>query len=74
VSFLVIGVVVVLVAIRVWLRRRRTPRTVVPSPLWLGPFTSDVAMIAAREIRERLRGRVLRVGTLLILGSSPPRS
>jgi len=68
VSFLVIGAVVVLVAIRVWLRRRRTPRTVAPSPLWLGPFTGDVAMISAREIRERLRGRVLRVGTLIILG------
>ena len=34
---------------------------------WSGPFSSDVALVAAREIRERLRGRILRVGTLLIL-------
>jgi ABC-2 type transport system permease protein len=67
-SVLVIGLVVVLIAIRVWLRRRRRPRSAVPSPLWLGPFASDVAMISAREIRERLRGRVLRVGTVIILG------
>jgi ABC-2 type transport system permease protein len=33
----------------------------------LGPFTSDVALVAAREMRERFRGRVFRAGTLLIL-------
>ena len=67
-SALVVGLVVVLIALRVWRHRRRRPRADAPSPLWLGPFSSDVAMISAREIRERLRGRVLRVGTVIILG------
>jgi ABC-2 type transport system permease protein len=68
VKYAVIGIVVALVAIRVWLRLRRKPRASVPSPLWLGPLTGDIAMISAREIRERLRGRVLRIGTVIILG------
>jgi ABC-2 type transport system permease protein len=33
----------------------------------LGPFTSDVGLVAAREVRERIRGKIFRVGTLLIL-------
>jgi ABC-2 type transport system permease protein len=33
----------------------------------LGLFSGDVALVAAREVRERVRGRVFRVGTLLIL-------
>ena len=67
-KLLLIPLVVVLIALRVWLRRRRRPTTSSATPLWLGPLTSDVAIISAREIRERLRGRVLRFGTLLILG------
>ena len=46
--------------------RRRRDKTPV-GPTRLGPLTSDVSLIAAREVRERFRGRVLRVGTLLIL-------
>ena len=33
----------------------------------MGPFTSDVGLVAAREVRERIRGKIFRVGTLLIL-------
>jgi ABC-2 type transport system permease protein len=64
----IVSVVVVVVALRIWLRRRRRPLAEAPTPLWLGPFSSVVAMISAREIRERLRGRVLRIGTVIILG------
>jgi ABC-2 type transport system permease protein len=69
VSFLIVGLVLVLLALRLWRYRRRRRRTDgAPKPLWLGPYAGDVAMISAREIRERLRGRVLRVGTVIILG------
>ena len=33
----------------------------------LGPLDSELALVAGRELRERLRGRLFRVGTLLIL-------
>jgi ABC-2 type transport system permease protein len=45
-------------------RVRRPPR---PGRGGLGPFQGDVALVAAREIRERLRGRIFRIGTLVIL-------
>ena len=32
-----------------------------------GPFSSDVGLVAAREVRERFRGRIFRIGTLVIL-------
>lgn len=32
-----------------------------------GPLSGDVGLVAAREVRERVRGRVFRIGTLLIL-------
>ncbi|HEX3839997.1 MAG TPA: ABC transporter permease [Acidimicrobiales bacterium] len=32
-----------------------------------GPFSSDVGLVAAREIRERLRGRIFRIGTVVML-------
>ena len=67
--------VVVLVALgvigvlRLVLRNRRqrnaAPRRPahLPSVSWLG----DAGLVAAREVRERVRGRIFRVGTLLIL-------
>ena len=35
----------------------------------LGPFNGDVGLVAAREMRERFRGRIFRVGTLLVLAA-----
>ena len=32
-----------------------------------GPFSGDVSLVAAREMRERFRGKIFRGGTLLIL-------
>lgn len=56
---------VALVALRV--RRRRRAAGQSQARAGLGPFTSGVGLIAAREVRERVRGRIFRVGTLLIL-------
>jgi ABC-2 type transport system permease protein len=36
-------------------------------PVQFGPFNSDIGLVAGREVRERFRGRVFRVGTLLML-------
>jgi ABC-2 type transport system permease protein len=68
-SILVVLGVAVLLAVRFSMRRRRRATRNEPRPLNLGPLTGDVSMIAAREIRERIRGKVLRVGTLLILAA-----
>ena len=66
----IVAVVAVLVALRVWSRhRRRSAKDRSRGRFGLGPFNSDVALVAAREIRERLRGRIFRVGTLLILAA-----
>lgn len=56
-------------------RGRRAPGMLKASPPAPGgvvarqlmPLPGDVGLVAARELRERLRGRVFRVGTLLIL-------
>ena len=37
------------------------------TPMKLLPLPGDVGLVAARELRERLRGRAFRIGTLLIL-------
>jgi ABC-2 type transport system permease protein len=71
VTYLILAATVCLVAVRVWRRRRRaaTPETspaAVAMPL-SDRLHSDVALVAAREIRERTRGRVFRVGTIIIL-------
>ena len=49
-------------------RPPREPRQPRPRRLpGYGPFSSDVGLVAAREIRERLRGRIFRIGTVVIL-------
>jgi ABC-2 type transport system permease protein len=55
-------------------RPRRSPGTLIetpdpsaPAPMKLLPLPGDVGLVAARELRERLRGRAFRIGTLLIL-------
>jgi len=67
--FVVLAALAVIGVVRVVLRARRrrhtTPRPPrhLPAASWLG----DAGIVAAREIRERVRGRIFRVGTLLIL-------
>ena len=62
---LIAVLVVAVVGLRLWRRRRSSPS---PGPrLSLGSVSSLVGLIAAREVRERLRGRIFKVGTLLIL-------
>ena len=57
--------VVLIVRVRARLRRRTTGQQ--HTRYGLGPFRSDVGLVAAREMRERFRGKIFRVGTLLIL-------
>ena len=76
IPYLVVAVTVV-VAVLVRRRRNRTPSRsgallgapdpVGPAPMRLLPLPGDVGLVAARELRERLRGRAFRIGTLLIL-------
>ncbi len=70
--FVLFGVLVILlVAIRVWRHRRvigaRAPRATrrVTHPPTGSP--GAVRLVAAREIRERVSGRIFRVGTIIIL-------
>ncbi|MGH9097874.1 MAG: ABC transporter permease, partial [Acidimicrobiales bacterium] len=82
--YVLIIVVALAAAVRIWFRFRRrasgrpgatrtarTPRAPrQPRPRSLpgyGPFSTDVGLVAAREIRERLRGRIFRIGTVVIL-------
>ncbi len=50
-------------------RRRTRTRTTAPARRGLlSPLLGDTGVVAEREIRERIRGKAFRVGTLLILG------
>ena len=63
---LIAAIVAVVLILRVWTRRRgATDHRQARSLAW--PFASDIGIVAAREMRERFRGRIFRVGTLLIL-------
>ncbi|MFI5035798.1 MAG: ABC transporter permease [Acidimicrobiales bacterium] len=66
-SALLVVVIVAAVALRVWLFRRRRGLRRPRAHLGLGPVESGVGLVAAREIRERLRSRIFRIGTILIL-------
>jgi len=62
------AIIAAFVVLRVWFHfRRRGVNARSAGRSGLGPFSGDVALVAAREIRERLRGRIFKVGTLLIL-------
>jgi ABC-2 type transport system permease protein len=71
---IVIVVGAVVLALRIWMRGRRR-RGQVPSPEGarpprrgsFGDSFGDVGLVALREIRERVRGRIFRVGTVIIL-------
>ena len=64
----VLAIVVVVVALRVWFRRRgHSIRRPLRIPVVLEPLVGDIGLVATREVRERLRGKIFRVGTLLLL-------
>lgn len=78
--YLIVAAVLCFAALRLWQRRRGSapatgaapPRTRFALPLpqlfrRVPVFHNEVALVAAREIRERIRGRVFRVGTVIIL-------
>jgi ABC-2 type transport system permease protein len=58
--------VVLAAALAIRVRRRRAPdrRRTRPS---MASINSEVGLVAARELRERFRGRVFKIGTLFIL-------
>jgi ABC-2 type transport system permease protein len=65
-----VAIVIAVLALTVWRRGRRRStrntshtRRALVAPLLLG----DTGLVAAREVRARIRGRIFRVGTLLIL-------
>jgi ABC-2 type transport system permease protein len=66
-SSLIIALLVAVAAFRVWRRVKRRSPTRRQSSFGFSPFSGDVALVAAREMRERYRGRIFRVGTVLIL-------
>ena len=73
-TVVVIAVGAVVLALRIYVRGRRHGGQV-PSPDgarlrrrgWFGDSLGDVGLVALREIRERVRGRIFRVGTVVIL-------
>ncbi len=70
--FVVFGVLLVAaVALRVWRHRRRAGVAAPPvrRRMTIPPVGSPgaVRLVAAREIRERVHGRIFRVGTIIIL-------
>jgi ABC-2 type transport system permease protein len=67
-KFVVIALAVVVVGTLRVGRRRRHRRTGASAARSVSsPFSSDVGLITAREVRERFRGRVFKVTTLFIL-------
>ena len=62
-AWIVLVLVAVVVALRLWTRRRGRERTA----SWSWPAVGDVGLVAGREVRERLRAKVFRFGTLVVL-------
>ena len=75
--YLILAAALIVTAVRIWRRRRQraSSTTAENSDSTRAAFSarlpaallSDVALVAAREIRERTRGRMFRVGTVIIL-------
>ena len=66
-TFVLIPVLIAIAALRLWMRRRRRQTSPRSSRPWLASIKSDVGLVAVREVRERFRGRIFKVGTLFIL-------
>jgi len=66
-TFVLIPVLIAIAALRLWMRRRRRQTSPRSSRPWLASIKSDVGLVAIREMRERFRGRIFKVGTLFIL-------
>jgi ABC-2 type transport system permease protein len=66
-AVLVILVALVVVAARLALRRKRKDRSTSATHSRYGPFSSDIGLVGAREVRERVRARVFQIGTFIIL-------
>ena len=64
---LISAVVAVFLALRFRSRLRRRATGQPTQHVGLDSVTSDVGLVALREVKERFRGRIFRVGTLLIL-------
>jgi ABC-2 type transport system permease protein len=65
---IILAAVVAWTALRLWRRRRRgSSHRSLPSGAAVVARLGDVGLVAEREVRERIRGRIFRVGTLLIL-------
>ena len=69
--YIIVAVAAVYVALRLWRRSRRgSIKPAPPAREWserLGRSLGDAGLVAVREVRERVRGRVFRVGTVIIL-------
>lgn len=65
--YLVLAAALALAGVRIVRRRRRSTPRAGTRPTFEIPLHSDVALVAVREVRERTRGRVFRVGTIIIL-------
>jgi len=65
---IVLVLAAVIVALRLWRRRRvRSPRGRSPVGGSAEALIGDVGLVAGREVRERFRSRIFRVGTVFIL-------
>jgi ABC-2 type transport system permease protein len=65
---IVLAVAALAVAARLWRRRRGRSTASRPRPfVSVDALVGDVGLVAAREVRERFRNRVFRVGTVVIL-------
>ncbi|HVB70361.1 MAG TPA: ABC transporter permease [Acidimicrobiales bacterium] len=66
-SLIIIVVVLVLAGSRAWMRRHRRQTRPDTAHTYWGPVSSGVGLVAARDVRERVKSRIFIVGTLFIL-------
>ena len=64
---IIAAIAVAVLGLRLWLRRRSHPAPTTRERSEHAPLLGDIGLVASREVRERVRGRVFRVGTLTIL-------